>query len=179
MDDQAVPVVSYARISADTTKDEHGVTDQYKVNRETAARLGWVVVYEIADNDWSASKLGVVRAGSSSSDDIATCHIGSRCSALNRQCRCSTSGSGCWFSQTETGGLLSWVDVAYGHLAAGPAQSDSGAECGAPSISPVTCCLRGPTMRSSPDSDLVRVDRNRPNLLQRQLALQLLWEPFI
>ena len=27
MDDQAVPVVSYARISADTARDEHGVTD--------------------------------------------------------------------------------------------------------------------------------------------------------
>ena len=40
MDGQAVPVVSYARISADTVRDEHGVADQHKVNRETAARLG-------------------------------------------------------------------------------------------------------------------------------------------
>jgi hypothetical protein len=30
MDDQAVPVVSYARISADTARDEHGVADQHK-----------------------------------------------------------------------------------------------------------------------------------------------------
>jgi DNA invertase Pin-like site-specific DNA recombinase len=63
MEDQAVPVVSYARISADTARDEHGVTDQHKVNRDTAARLGWTVVHEITDNDRSASKLGVVREG--------------------------------------------------------------------------------------------------------------------
>jgi hypothetical protein len=49
-------VVSYARISADTVRDENGVDDQHKVNRETAARLGWVVVHEITDNDRSASK---------------------------------------------------------------------------------------------------------------------------
>src|ERR1700712_3804059 len=61
MDDQAVPVVSYARISADTARDEHGVVDQHKVNLETAKRLGWAVVHEITDNDRSASKLGVVR----------------------------------------------------------------------------------------------------------------------
>lgn len=35
MDEQAVPVVSYARISADTARDEHGVADQHKVNQET------------------------------------------------------------------------------------------------------------------------------------------------
>lgn len=63
MEDQAVPVVSYARISADTARDEHGVADQHKVNRETAARLGWTVVNEITDNDRSASKLSVVREG--------------------------------------------------------------------------------------------------------------------
>jgi hypothetical protein len=63
MDDRAVPVVSYARISADTARDEHGVADQHKVNRDTAARLGWTVVHEITDNDRSASKLSVVREG--------------------------------------------------------------------------------------------------------------------
>ena len=63
MDEQTVPVVSYARISADTARDEHGVVDQHKVNRETAARLGWTVVQEITDNDRSASKLGVIREG--------------------------------------------------------------------------------------------------------------------
>jgi DNA invertase Pin-like site-specific DNA recombinase len=63
MDNQTVPVVSYARISADTARDEHGVADQHKVNRETAVRLGWTVVHEITDNDRSASKLGVVREG--------------------------------------------------------------------------------------------------------------------
>ncbi len=63
MEDQAVPVAPYARISADTARDEHGVADQHKVNRETAARLGWTVVNEITDNDRSASKLSVVREG--------------------------------------------------------------------------------------------------------------------
>jgi hypothetical protein len=56
-------VVSYARISADIARDEHGGADQHKVNGETAARLGWTVVHEITDNDRSASKLGVVREG--------------------------------------------------------------------------------------------------------------------
>lgn len=56
-----LPVVSYARISADTSRDEHGVQDQHKVNRETATRLGWTVVHEITDNDRSASKVKVVR----------------------------------------------------------------------------------------------------------------------
>jgi DNA invertase Pin-like site-specific DNA recombinase len=55
------PVVSYARISSDTTKDAHGVQDQHKVNRETAARFGCAVVHEFTDNDRSASKVGVVR----------------------------------------------------------------------------------------------------------------------
>jgi DNA invertase Pin-like site-specific DNA recombinase len=63
MDGQTVPVVSYARISADIARDEHGVADQHKVNRATAARLGWTVVHEITENDRSASKLGVVREG--------------------------------------------------------------------------------------------------------------------
>ncbi len=40
MDGQAVPVVSYARISVDTVRGEHAVVDQHKVNRETAARRG-------------------------------------------------------------------------------------------------------------------------------------------
>src|SRR3954447_12063941 len=57
----SVPVVSYARISADTRKDEHGVRDQHKVNRETAARHGWTVVHEFTDNDKSAAKANVVR----------------------------------------------------------------------------------------------------------------------
>lgn len=39
------------------------MADQHKVNRETAARLGWAVVHELTDNDRSASKLGVVREG--------------------------------------------------------------------------------------------------------------------
>ncbi|MDL4820920.1 recombinase family protein [Actinomadura opuntiae] len=56
-----VPVVSYARISADIKRDAHGVQDQHKVNRETAARYGWTVVHEFTDNDRSAAKVGVVR----------------------------------------------------------------------------------------------------------------------
>jgi DNA invertase Pin-like site-specific DNA recombinase len=56
-----IPVVSYARISADLKRDAHGVQDQHKVNRETAARYGWVVVHEFTDNDRSAAKVGVVR----------------------------------------------------------------------------------------------------------------------
>ena len=56
-----VPVVSYARISADTRRDEHGVQDQHEVNRATATRLGWSVVHEFTDNDKSAAKAGVVR----------------------------------------------------------------------------------------------------------------------
>ncbi|MFI7449357.1 recombinase family protein [Nonomuraea sp. NPDC049714] len=57
----AIPVVSYARISADTRRDQHGVEDQHKLNRETAARLGWTVVHEYTDNDKSAAKADVVR----------------------------------------------------------------------------------------------------------------------
>ncbi|MEV6980654.1 recombinase family protein [Sphaerisporangium sp. NPDC051017] len=56
-----VPVVSYARISADVRRDEHGVQDQHRVNRETAERHGWTVVHEFTDNDKSAAKEGVVR----------------------------------------------------------------------------------------------------------------------
>lgn len=58
-----LPVVSYARISADTRRDEHGVQDQHKVNRATAASHGWAVVHEFTDNDRSAAKAGVVRDG--------------------------------------------------------------------------------------------------------------------
>jgi hypothetical protein len=54
MDGQAVPVVSYGRISADTAGDEHDLAEQHKDNRETAARMGWTVVHEITDNDRSA-----------------------------------------------------------------------------------------------------------------------------
>ncbi|MER6509953.1 recombinase family protein [Nonomuraea sp. NPDC001636] len=56
-----IPVVSYARISADCKGDEHGVRDQHKVNSETAARYGWTVVHEFTDNDKSAAKADVVR----------------------------------------------------------------------------------------------------------------------
>jgi DNA invertase Pin-like site-specific DNA recombinase len=56
-----VPVVSYARISADVRGDEHGVQDQHKVNHETARRYGWTVVHEFTDNDKSAAKADVVR----------------------------------------------------------------------------------------------------------------------
>lgn len=56
-----VPVVSYARISSDIRRDEHGVQDQHRVNRQTAERYGWTVVHEFTDNDKSAAKEGVVR----------------------------------------------------------------------------------------------------------------------
>lgn len=56
-----VPVVSYARISAETRRDEHGVQDQHRLNRETAERHGWTVVHEYTDNDKSAAKADVVR----------------------------------------------------------------------------------------------------------------------
>ncbi|MFD1932067.1 recombinase family protein [Nonomuraea mangrovi] len=56
-----IPVVSYARISMDGKKDEHGVQDQHAVNRQTAARHGWTVVHEFTDNDKSAAKAHVVR----------------------------------------------------------------------------------------------------------------------
>ncbi|MCX5392827.1 recombinase family protein [Streptomyces sp. NBC_00094] len=56
-----IPVVSYARISADTARDGHGVEDQHKVNEETAARLGWTIVRRYTDNDLSAAKAAVVR----------------------------------------------------------------------------------------------------------------------
>ncbi|MCQ4043365.1 recombinase family protein [Streptantibioticus rubrisoli] len=58
---QSVPVVSYARISADTARDGHGVEDQHRVNDETAARLGWTIVHRYTDNDLSAAKASVVR----------------------------------------------------------------------------------------------------------------------
>ena len=61
MADEHTPIVSYARISSDTEKDGHGVRDQHKVNRETAARFGCVVVHEFTDNDRSASRADVVR----------------------------------------------------------------------------------------------------------------------
>ncbi|MFE6916115.1 recombinase family protein [Streptomyces rubiginosohelvolus] len=58
---EAAPVISYARISADTARDGHGVEDQHKVNAETAARLGWTIVHRYTDNDLSAAKAAVVR----------------------------------------------------------------------------------------------------------------------
>lgn len=62
-DREPVPVVSYERISADTTRDEHGVTHQHKINLDTATRIGWAVVHRFADNDRSAAKPDVVREG--------------------------------------------------------------------------------------------------------------------
>ncbi|MFI7045652.1 recombinase family protein [Streptosporangium sandarakinum] len=56
-----IPVVSYARISADIRGDEHGVQDQHKVNRRTAERHGWTVVEEFTDNDKSAARADIVR----------------------------------------------------------------------------------------------------------------------
>ncbi|MBT2510280.1 recombinase family protein [Streptomyces sp. ISL-98] len=56
-----IPVVSYARISADTARDGHGVEDQHKLNAETAVRLGWTIVHRCTDNDLSAAKSRVVR----------------------------------------------------------------------------------------------------------------------
>ncbi|GGQ15891.1 recombinase family protein [Streptosporangium pseudovulgare] len=61
--DDLVPVVSYQRASADKARDEHTVTDQSKVNRMTAARLGWRIVHAFTDNDKSAAKEGVIRDG--------------------------------------------------------------------------------------------------------------------
>jgi DNA invertase Pin-like site-specific DNA recombinase len=57
----SLPVVSYARISADTRRDEHGVQDQHELNRSNADRFGWTVVREFTDNDKSAAKASVVR----------------------------------------------------------------------------------------------------------------------
>ncbi|MEV5408628.1 recombinase family protein [Thermopolyspora sp. NPDC052614] len=57
----SLPVVSYARASADKRKDEHSVEDQHRFNRQTAARYDWVVVHEFTDNDKSAAKADVVR----------------------------------------------------------------------------------------------------------------------
>ncbi|MFD3580378.1 recombinase family protein [Streptomyces sp. NPDC058644] len=60
-DDQLVPVVAYARISADLERDGHGVEDQHNVNDETAAALGLRIVHYYTDNDLSAAKANVVR----------------------------------------------------------------------------------------------------------------------
>lgn len=57
----ALPVVSYARISADSRRDEHGVQDQHRLNRQTADQYGWCVVGEFTDNDKSAAKASVIR----------------------------------------------------------------------------------------------------------------------
>lgn len=56
-----VPAVSYARISADIRRDEHGVQDQHRLNPKTAERHGWTVVHEYTDNDKSAAEADVVR----------------------------------------------------------------------------------------------------------------------
>jgi DNA invertase Pin-like site-specific DNA recombinase len=55
------PIISYARISSDAERDAHGVSDQHRVNRRTAKRLGLRVVAELTDNDRSASKAHVRR----------------------------------------------------------------------------------------------------------------------
>jgi hypothetical protein len=36
---EAIPVVSYARISSDGDRDEHGIADQHRVNRGTRNEL--------------------------------------------------------------------------------------------------------------------------------------------
>jgi len=56
-----IPVVDYARASADKRKDEHTVKDQQAVNERTAARLGCRIVARFADNDKSAAKESVIR----------------------------------------------------------------------------------------------------------------------
>lgn len=60
-DAQPVPVVAYARISADLAKDGHGVEDQHRVNGESAAAQGWKVVHRYTDNDLSAAKADLIR----------------------------------------------------------------------------------------------------------------------
>ncbi|MDQ0941147.1 recombinase family protein [Streptomyces sp. V1I1] len=60
-DDQLVPVVAYARISADLARDAHGVEDQHLVNDETAATLGLKIMHYYTDNDLSAAKADLVR----------------------------------------------------------------------------------------------------------------------
>ncbi|WP_367138161.1 MULTISPECIES: recombinase family protein [Streptomyces] len=58
---ELIPVVAYARISADTAKDGHGVEDQHRVNNKTVAGLNWEIIHYFTDNDLSAAKAGVVR----------------------------------------------------------------------------------------------------------------------
>ncbi|MFJ2232536.1 recombinase family protein [Streptomyces sp. NPDC087859] len=59
--DHLVPVVAYARISADLARDAHGVDDQHKVNDGTAAAVGCRIVHYYTDNDLSAAKADLVR----------------------------------------------------------------------------------------------------------------------
>ena len=59
--DSHVNVVSYARISVDGERDEHGVKDQHRTNRQTAERYGWRVVAEFTGTDRSAAKKDVRR----------------------------------------------------------------------------------------------------------------------
>lgn len=56
-----IPVVDYARASADRAGDEHTVRDQQTVNARTAERLGCRIVARFTDNDKSAAKDTVVR----------------------------------------------------------------------------------------------------------------------
>src|SRR5690242_2995538 len=60
-DRDLIPVVDYARASADKARDEHTVRDQQAVNDRTAARLGCTIVARFADNDKSAMKEGIIR----------------------------------------------------------------------------------------------------------------------
>lgn len=55
------PAASYARISADLTRDEHGVEDQHGNNERAAARSGLAIVKYYEDNDKSAARDDVVR----------------------------------------------------------------------------------------------------------------------
>ncbi|MCT9929800.1 recombinase family protein [Planotetraspora sp. A-T 1434] len=56
-----VPVASYAGISADLARAEHGVEDQHAANQRHAARLGLAIVKFYEDNDKTAAKDEVVR----------------------------------------------------------------------------------------------------------------------
>ncbi|MEU8340941.1 recombinase family protein [Spirillospora sp. NPDC048832] len=56
-----IPVASYARISADITRDEHGVEDQHASNGRHAGKLGLAIVKYYEDNDKTAAKDEVIR----------------------------------------------------------------------------------------------------------------------
>jgi DNA invertase Pin-like site-specific DNA recombinase len=54
--EELIPIISYARISADRAEDAHGVANQHRENTECAPRFGAVVVCEMTDNNRPASK---------------------------------------------------------------------------------------------------------------------------